>query len=160
MKLYEISEAFKNIELLLENEEVSKEDMHYALSDLNMAFDEKADNIVNLIKSLNAEAEAIKQEEKRLADRRKAKENQANNLKAYLENSMILANKKKFKTLKFSYNIQANPPSLNIENEDYIPNDFYITNRTLNKKELLNAVKDGLTITGVSLKNTESLRIR
>lgn len=160
MKLYEISEAFKGIEMLLENDEVTYVDIESTLSELDMMFEEKADNICSIIKSLNAECDALKQEEKRLEARRKAKENQANNLKSYLESAMVLTGKRKFKTLKFSYNIQSNPASVFIEDESKIPNQFIVTSTSVNKKSLLDALRAGEVIEGCSLKQSKSLRIK
>jgi len=73
---------------------------------------------------------------------------------------MIVTDKKKFKTEYFSFNIQKNAPSLDIANEDHIPDKYYITERKLQKRELLDAVKGGLEVDGVLLKQSESLRIR
>ena len=73
---------------------------------------------------------------------------------------MIATDKKKFKTEYFSFNIQKNAPSLDITSEINIPNEYYITERKLQKKELLDAIKKGAEIDGVALKQSESLRIR
>lgn len=54
------------------------------LDQLTMARDEKLENIALYIKSLEADAAAIKAEEKALADRRKVKENKAKRLREYL----------------------------------------------------------------------------
>jgi hypothetical protein len=47
-------------------------------------FECKAESVAQYIKELNAEAEAIKAEEKKLSARRKAKENAAIRMKDYL----------------------------------------------------------------------------
>lgn len=54
------------------------------LDQLTMARDQKLENIALYIKSLEADAAAIKAEEKALADRRKVKENKAERLREYL----------------------------------------------------------------------------
>ena len=58
------------------------------LDQLTMARDEKLENIALYIKSLEADAAAIKAEEKALADRRKVKENKAKRLREYLAGAL------------------------------------------------------------------------
>ena len=57
---------------------------------------------------MNATAAVIKQEEVRLAARRKSLENRSAALKDRLEENMRFIDKKKFKTDLFSFNIQTN----------------------------------------------------
>ena len=89
MTLYEIKreieEAIDAIFASVDEEtgEVS-EDAVNKLAELNAARDEKLDNIGAYIKNLMAEAEAIKAEEKKLADRRRVIENKVERLKAYV----------------------------------------------------------------------------
>ena len=74
---------------------------------------------------------------------------------------MKLTKTKRIKSELFTFNIQNNPPSLNVEDEMNIPFEYYIPQQPkLDKKELLNAIKNGLEIEGVSIKQGESLRIR
>ena len=81
MKLYEITELFMRFASMVENGEIEEDAIADTLESIEGELEEKADNIACLIKSWQAEAEAIKAEEKALAERRKVKENQINNLK-------------------------------------------------------------------------------
>lgn len=58
------------------------------LDKLTMAREEKLENIALYIKALEAEAAAIREEEKTLAARRKVKENKAVRLREYLANAL------------------------------------------------------------------------
>lgn len=80
MTLYEINEAM----LALVDTETGELMDYEAFTALNMARDEKLENICKWIKDLNAEAAAIKAEETALYERRKAKEHKADSLKSYL----------------------------------------------------------------------------
>ena len=122
--------------------------------------EEKAENIAWLIKDIDADIDKFKKIEEEFSTKRKALENKKLSLKKYLEDTMINLDKKKFKTEYFSFNIQKNTPSLNVATENYIPNEYYITERKLDRKKLLDAIKNGLEIKDVSLKQSESLRIR
>ena len=73
---------------------------------------------------------------------------------------MEMQGRKKVKTELFSFNIQKNTPSLEIRDEKNIDDSYYVIERKLNKRELLNDIKEGLIVDGVELKQSESLRIR
>lgn len=155
MKLYEITEAYNNLEEIDEVEEREK-----YLNLIEDGFDEKAENIVKFIKNLEADAKALKDEEKRLAEKRKTKENSIKWLKFYLQNNMEMLDKKKIKAGLFSVNIQKNPPSVNVIDENLIDDKYFVIERKLNKQKLKSDLKDGKEIEGAELQQGESLRIR
>ena len=69
--------------------------------------------------------------------------------------------KEKFKTALNSYSIANNPPSLEVKDKNVVPKEFFTEQEPkLNKKELLKAVKEGLEIKGIELKQSRSLRVR
>ena len=158
MNLYELTESYLKLQQKIEDGGEGLEDTLESITD---AIEEKADGYGKVIKNIEAQIEAIKNEEKRLADRRKSLESNVKRLKDSLYESMKLTKTKRIKSELFTFNIQNNPPSLNIENEDAIPFEYYQPQAPkLDKKELLNAIKNGLEIEGVSIKQGESLRIR
>jgi FtsZ-binding cell division protein ZapB len=82
--LYEIAGMYRQI---LDMEPESDDEfgaMMTALDELQGELTEKADNIVRYMRNLNAEAEALKAEEAALYKKRRAVENKAERLKAYL----------------------------------------------------------------------------
>lgn len=159
-KLYEIPQVYNNILELIEDEAVEPEEVEASLAQLTDNFDEKAENIVKILKSIEASATALKEEEDRLKERRRILENRTNSLKRYLEVNMHQMNRKKFKTNMFSFNIQKNAPSLRVLTEDFIPEEYYKVERKLQKRPLLDAIKNGQEVKGVQLVQSESLRIR
>ena len=60
----------------------------------------------------------------------------------------------------FDINIQKNPQSIKILDEATIPDKYKIASYRLDKKTLKDDIKDGLEIDGVSLVQTEGIRIR
>lgn len=156
--LYDISESILNITELLDED--NSEQFEEILTKLDMKFEEKAENLAMYIADIQGDIEKFKAEEKRLSEKRKAMENKATRLKAYLKFEMEKLDKKKFKTDLFSFNIQKNPPSLKIENDDIIPEHFWVTERKLQKSELSKAIKEGLELEGIYFMQGESLRIR
>ena len=126
MKLYELTENYRNLQDLLENPEIDQDLITNALDEVGEQLEEKSENIAKLIKTLEVEVTGFKAEEKRLADRRKTLENRITGLKSYIDAAMKATGKKKFKGQLFSFNIQKNPPSVNITDSTLIPKEYYI----------------------------------
>ena len=158
-KLYELSTGYKNIEYLLENGE-DNEELAAVLNSLSEEIEDKAENIAKLIKNYEADIEAFKTEEKRIAERRRTLENDVKRLKEYLFSNMKLTGKTKFKKGTFSFNIAKSPASVEIINQDIIPMDYRELVEVINKKDILQDLKDGKDVQGAILKQGESLRIR
>jgi hypothetical protein len=162
MTLYDLAEGYQNV-LALIDEESPDTDVLNALTTIEGAIEVKAGNIANLIKSLEAEAEVIKTEEKRLAQRRKSRENAADYVKQYLKVSMEQMGMDKIKTPTRTISIQNNPPSLLITDKDIIPQK-YLTLIPEHFEVRNDAVKDdlkaGVDVPGAELKTGRGLRIR
>lgn len=156
MQLYELAEMYLN----LKDMDIEEGDLNAALENINDEIETKADNIAKVLRDFDGDIEALKSEEERLAKKRKAIENRQKQLKEYLQNAMLVLDKRKFKTDLFSFNIQKNAPSLKILDESKIPEDYYKIEKKLNKNDLKEAVKNGLFEDAAELVQTESLRIR
>lgn len=157
MNLYELSLSFQEVQ----NMDLDPEVMKDTLDSIGGTFENKAENIAKLIRNLESDRLAYKEEEDRLKAKRQAVENKLKWLKTYLKDCMKLTGKTKFKSGMFNFSIQKNPVSVNINNEKILPEDYLIpqppkVNNTLLKK----ALKDGIEVPGAELKQTEGLRIR
>lgn len=156
MQLYELTEIYLN----LKDMDIEEGDLNSALENIDDEIETKADNIAKVLRDFDGDIEALKSEEERLAKKRKAIENRQKQLKEYLQNAMLVLDKREFKTDLFSFNIQKNAPSLKILDESKIPEDYYKIEKKLNKNDLKEAVKNGLLEDAAELVQTESLRIR
>lgn len=156
MQLYELTEMYLN----LKDMDIEEGDLNSALENIDDEIETKADNIAKVLRDFDGDIEALKSEEERLAKKRKAIENRQKHLKEYLQNAMLVLDKREFKTDLFSFNIQKNAPSLKILDESKIPEDYYKIEKKLNKNDLKEAVKNGLFEEAAELVQTESLRIR
>lgn len=160
MNLFELTENYVKFFTMLEEADEITEELEEMANNLNIAIEEKSDNYVKMIKNLDADVEAFKNQEKIFNKKRKTAENKISWLKKNLQASMEQTGRKKVETGLFTVSIQKNTPSLDITSEDNIGDEYYKIERTLNKKDLLKDIKEGLIIDGVGIKQSESLRIR
>lgn len=157
MNLYELSIAFQEVQ----NMELDPEVMKDTLDSIEDAIENKAENIAKLVRNLESDVTAYKEEEDRLKTKRQATENKVKWLKTYLEDNMKLTGKTKFKSGMFNFSIQKNPVSVNILDERIIPEEFLIPQLPkIDKTALKDVLKNGVEVPGVELKQTEGLRIR
>lgn len=157
MNLYELSVAFQEVQ----NMELDPEVMKDTLDSIEDAIENKAENIAKLVRNLESDVSAYKEEEDRLKTKRQAMENKVKWLKTYLEDNMKLTGKTKFKSGMFNFSIQKNPISVNITDERIIPEEFLIQQPPkVDKTSLKEVLKNGIEVPGAELKQTEGLRIR
>lgn len=164
--LYELTEQWAAV-LLLAEEGADAEAIENALADIGGEIEDKADGYAKIIKELEGQAEIAKAEKERLYARETAFKNSAKNMKARLEEAMVRCGKPKFKTDLFSFNIQKNAPSVRIDDESRLVEvlkkkapEILKTKIEIDKKALLNALKEGAAFKGAEIQQSESLRIR
>jgi hypothetical protein len=161
MTLYEIDEAIINC-IDTETGEILDAEK---LDELSMARDTKIENIALYIKSLKADADAIKAEEKSLAERRKAKENRAESLKEYLYNAL---NGEPFETAKVRLSFRGSE-AVDITDEfavvEYLEKNSVEKALTYSMPKISKTVvgellKQGIEIPGAVLKQNNNLQIK
>ncbi len=152
MNLYEIDARIQNFEF--EIDEDTGEILNLLeLDQLEIARNEKIENIALYDKNLKAEIEAIDNEVKALLDRRKAKQNKADNLLEYLKTSLQGA---KFETSKVSISYRKSK-SVEFEDEEKFlqyakENDLEILYKeTVSVKPNKKEIKDFITKTNGEL---------
>lgn len=171
MTLYDYSADF--IELFDKLDEMQgDEDLEQAwfdtLESIECDFMDKAENIAAYIKSLNAYADTLKAEEKKLAERRRAKENRAERLKKYLLDCMERTHISKVDRPMAQISVRNNAESPHFKSESE-----FITWAQENADELLrykppeidktavkNYLKDGGKLDGVTLERSKSVIIK
>ena len=124
--LFSIKEAILNVYHDYTEGEVDEDSALEALGNLNIEFEDKADNYARLIAQVKGEIDTLKAEAKRLAEHAQSRAAFTDRLKKNLESSMIELEKTKFKTALYSYSITKNPPSVKISEESLIPEEFFI----------------------------------
>src|SRR5690606_22721486 len=99
-------------------------------------------------------------EEDRLKKRRQSYENNAKRLKVYAEEALLATGKDKVKGATFTLRMQNNPPSALITDEKIIPGHYLIeVAPAIDKKAMLEDLKNGIAVEGAELQQKRSLRI-
>ena len=157
MNIYEIEQEILN---LVDPETGEVKDFE-TLEALNMARDEKVENIAMWIKNLTAEGKAIREEEKNLAERRKASETKAESLEKYLER--ILSGEK-FSTAKIAISYRKSTAVNIADEESFIKSTDikYLVPQTpkIDRKAITDALKSGAVINGAELIERNNIQIK
>lgn len=162
--VYEIGKGFDIIWSLLEDEAIEDEALEDAFQNLKDDMADKFENCCKYIINENADIEAMKAEENRIAERRKAKENAIERLKNVMQMALNKAGEKKLPCGTFTVSLQKNPASV-VMDEDHIENipEKYLKNADpeINKKKIKEDLQNGVDLEGIAhLEQSESLRIR
>ncbi|MFD1179518.1 siphovirus Gp157 family protein [Paenibacillus puldeungensis] len=162
MRLYELSEQYQML-LDMASEDPTNEQLQAMLEGMEGKIDEKIENTIKVVRSLESEAKAIKDEEDRLKSRRTAIENNAKYLKENIEIIMKRMELEKVKGQLFTISLQSNPPKVVVVDEFDIPQKYFVTPEPvpqLQKKDIIEAWKSGKEIPGVLVVQEKSLRVR
>lgn len=159
MKLYEITQDYA--QLLDMADSMDETLFSDTLSAIEEVLEDKVENIGKMIRCLEADAEAIKAEEKRLADKRKSIENKISSIKSYVQHELEVAGLNKVKRPTITISIQANPPSVLVKDESLIPSHYMIpVAPKLDKKAVLSFLKEGGEVPGCEITQSRSVRIK
>lgn len=158
--LYELTEEYRQLLEMMEDDTVDPEVLQDTLEGVDGEIEAKADNCAKLIRELNGVTSVINEEIERLKARKDVISNNADRVKKYLEKAMIDTGKRKFKTALFGFNIQKNPASVVVDQEDKIPEEYWIKQEPkLDKASLKKWLKDN-PADFAYLEQSEGLRIR
>lgn len=157
MTLYEIDKALADFEF--EIDEDTGEILNAAdLDELNLARDQKIENIGLYIKNLEAEKEAVKHEKDNFADREKRLGKKIESLKGYLTYAL---DGQKFSTPKVAVSFRKSESVL-VKDKYLIPDNYMNLSvvREPNKAAIKNALKRGEEIMGVELIEKRNVQIK
>lgn len=155
MRLYEITEAYMALDNLDDTE-----DIKVYLGAIQDEFNDKVENITYVIQDYKTQAKILKDEEKRLAEKRRELENKTVYLTDYIYENMKALNMQKAKAGTFDLKIQKNPKSVKILDEAKIADNYIRVKKELDKAKIKEALNNGLIVEGAELIQTEGLRIR
>ena len=161
MNLYEINAALMQAyddAVDQETGEIIENEAYKAIDGLQMALEEKTENVLLWIKNLQADAEALKKEKMAFADRQARAEAKIESLKKYVgkvldgqkfQTARVSASWRKSEAVEYAGNVFALP-------EDYIK----YSDPTVDKTALKKALKNGEEIEGARLVIRQNLQIK
>lgn len=162
-------------ELLEEAEGEFTPEIEQLLAELDLKIDDKLESIGLYILSQRATAKMLKEEEARIAARRKTIERGTEGLEAYAERLMLAGGKEKVKTPRVTVAMQLNNPALVVDEAKWGQEELEVlrdlrpdfvrytpASYAIDKATMLRAMKEDptLQIDGLSIQRTSSLRVR
>lgn len=164
LALYQIADNYLADIRKLDEADLDEQTFLDTLESLGGDLEAKATATAMYAKNLEAAADAIKQAEKVMAERRKAKESKAAKVKEYLLENMLKTGITKIECPHFVLSVRKNPPSVDVLMQDQIPDEYFDIPDplppTLNKKRLADDLKAGVLIEGARLTQGNSLQIK
>lgn len=162
--LYELMSDFAELQAAVEDDDVGEErldELLQAIEETKGSLTQKVDNICRLIRNVDAEEEKFRNEERRLATRRKAKANKAARIRDWLKSSLDLLDLDKVKTDIFEVSIVEQGHRIIVTDESMLPEEFMRVKRSPDMTRLNKAYKeDGEIPPGCDVVLTKAMRIR
>tara|TARA_R110000744_G_scaffold25522_11_gene63290 strand:+ start:947 stop:1468 length:522 start_codon:yes stop_codon:yes gene_type:complete len=141
--LYELS---ADLHWLQNADDLTEDEMSAGLAAVTGAFDAKAESIGRFILDLEGDAKKIKDEEARLAKRRKTIENKAGWLRGYLRNEMSASRIDRVEGVGLTLTRTPNPPTFKVTDETLVPAEHWnvVIKTTLDQvpEELIASISD------------------
>ena len=164
LQLYRLTEHYlQALDFLTDpDNDVDQQTAIDTIESLGGEIDDKLLNVAKALANYEAEAEAIKAVEKRQQERRKAIENKAAWLRDYLKRNMEATGHNKVSDSEISVSLAKTPASVQIDDEESIPREFWKTKveMSVDKKSLADAIKNGLDLPGVRLQTSFRVAIK
>ena len=154
--LYELTGQFLDI-YNLELDEETKLDTLDSI-DWNSDYENKVENYIKVIKNIESDVEARKNEIKRLTELNKADEKKKDHLKETLSTSMALTGYERVDTPLFKVSFRKSQ-AVEVD-ETVLPEAYKVATWKPDKKRLKEDLKNGLEIIGASLVERKNLSIR
>ena len=160
--LYTLTNEFLAVTKQLEELDLDPEAVKDTLDSLQAPIEEKVENIVKYIRSLEALAEAKKAEAKRLQESAATDLRRIEWLKEYTADNLRQANIQKLQAGLFSLGFRKGSEVVEID-ETILPKEYFVhpEPKPMGKADLKKLLKEGFEIPGVSLvRKDDTLQIK
>lgn len=165
--LYELSTQFRELQLLAEDPAIDATALADTLEGIEGAFQEKAKAVAAVIGNLNADADAIDEAAAQMKKRAERLRARVEAVKTYLLINMQACNYSKISCPYFTISLRDNPPHVEVQDVDSIPEKFRVWPAppppSIDKRALLVALKElkaGESIPGVTLARDQRIEIK
>ena len=173
MKLYELAEAYRSIEALMQEE---GDGWEKALDDTREEIGVKLVNIAKLVREIEAEGKAYQAEANRMTAHFQSAVNRVDRLKAYAQTHMEALGLDKVQGDVIGLRLQKGPPQVEVVSEGLIPSNFIRGTiirplnelpeelqteaiRAVDKRAILDVLKSGASVPGTEVVQRKHLRI-
>lgn len=164
--LYNLASEYRALAMLLADRDFDETTIADTIeaSGLPEQIADKAQGCEMVARTMEADIPTIESEIKRLQDLKKSRQAKAEALRKYVLDNMLACDIQRIDAPLFSISIAKNPPKVDIFDERQIPAD-YLTDPpppppTLDKRLMLQALKDGAEIPGARLTQGFRLNIK
>ena len=162
--LYELTAGLQTLWDLMEEGTLEEEMLLDAFKNQEEEISIKIEGYCKFIKNLESDIAGLKAEEERLKDKRKTMENTIDRAKKAMKAAMEVTGEKKIKGDLFTVAIQANPPSVVLDEQclENIPEQYLIPQEPkLDRKKIAEDIKAGEDLNGIAhLEQNYGLRIK
>ncbi len=154
MKLYEITEAHKDLEKLADE----GLDIGDTFEAIEGEFNDKAISVIHVINNMGGNVTALENEIDRLSKRLKSIKSSQEGMKEYLRFNMEATGINKISCHLFTISIKQGRDIVQIDDDSLIPTDYLNikTSSTPMKREILADLKTGKEIAGASMVKSKS----
>lgn len=163
-KLYELTNQYKELELLSGDDAIPAEAIADTLEGIQGEIEAKAENIGKLCANWDGYIDAIDQQLAHLQARKKAIAARKESLKDYLRENMERLEIKKIESPFFTISCVAGRDNAVIDDEELVPDEFFKVipeTKKLEKTAVTKALKEGKEVEGAHLEKTKSsIRIK
>lgn len=146
MKLYEISDEYRELLSLVDNEELTADMIADTLDAIETEFETKARQCVAVLREIEGAATVAKAEADRLVNLSKSYQNSADRLKDYIRGNMEATQKEKLDLGIFKLTLKKPTQIVTVEDESKVPADYWRVipeTRQIDKRALLADLKNG-----------------
>lgn len=159
--LYVLADEFNTLLDLVEDPQTDPLKLELQLAEVTSDIKAKAFGIAEVLRSFERRAEDYKREQDRLYAARKVLEFAGERLKAYTLEQMQSMGIDRIDTGVHTVRVQQNPPRVEVVDAALVPGEYQRTKVVVevDKRHILEDVKDGVVVPGVSIERGVSLRI-
>ena len=165
MKLYEISGEYRTLLTRLETVDedgvvLTDADVAEALGEVQVDLEEKIQSCARMVRNLEAEADMLKTESRRLAERSARRQANADKLRVYMAHHMAQTELTHVKGV-LDVRLAAPRDSVEVTDVDVLPLEYCQRKVVPDKTAIRNAIKAGQAVPGAALvQGPPSVRIK
>lgn len=143
MNIYELTGNYEHLLNMLYDEDVDEKALLDTLESIEGDIEDKAEGYAKIIKELEAQSKARKEEAKRLTESAQTLDNRIKMLKSNLFNCMKITGKTKFTTNLFSFNIVKNGGKQPLTIDGDVPKEYSKTVIENDTSKIRQALENG-----------------